>query len=61
MPESPRLEVARRRALRDASLKNRAGYHGDKRKPDSTGNIPLPTEPSPWQKFADELETKEKR
>jgi hypothetical protein len=56
MPSDPRDEVLRRRALRDVSLKNRAGYHGEKRKPDSTGNIPLPTEASPWQKFADELE-----
>ena len=58
MPENPKDEISRRRALREASLKNRAGYHGEKRKPDSTGNIPLPTEPSPWQKFADELEVK---
>jgi hypothetical protein len=58
MPESPRDEVARRRALREHTLRGQSKQDREKRKVGSREDVPRPTEPSPWQQFADELEVK---
>jgi len=56
MPESPRDEVARRRALRENTLCGKSRQDREKRTLGSTEEAPPPTGPSPWQKFDDELE-----
>ena len=41
MPDSPRDEVARRRSLRENTLRGQSQYQRVKRKTDVGGNIPL--------------------
>jgi hypothetical protein len=44
MPDSPRNEVARRRALRESTLRGQSQYHGRPRVLDIDGNTPLPAD-----------------
>jgi hypothetical protein len=44
MPDSPQSEVARRRALRENTLRGKQQYHGKPRVPAIGGNTHLPAD-----------------
>lgn len=41
MPDNPKDEISRRRALRENTLRGQSHYHKEKRKTDVGGNISL--------------------
>jgi hypothetical protein len=44
MPDSPKDEIARRRALREKTLRGQSQYHGKPRVSDIGGNTSLPAD-----------------